>query len=64
MNRSCEYCEFFYEINNSNNIIVSTRCRRYPPQTMGGGFKFPEVDSDMWCGEYQHKESMDDIRSI
>lgn len=49
----CKTCKFFDEVNNFGY------CRRYAPRHLSGvgtGFeenKWPEVQPDDWCGEYQ-----------
>lgn len=45
--RTCDVCRWF----------DSGQCRRYPPApVLPGGFSWPSVAADHWCGEWAQRE--------
>jgi hypothetical protein len=59
---SCKYGEFF-NVNEQGEINVHELgvCRRYPPQPSAhygySEFKFPNILTKDWCGEWKGKEA-------
>jgi len=64
-NRFCKDCQYSELIlSKSNGSITFVKCHRYPPTYVRAFYKFPDVNPDSWCGEYKHKENINDIRNV
>jgi hypothetical protein len=52
---TCENCKFYRVLTGAEKSEFG-ECVRFPPIVSAGGYRFPVVKKDLWCGELKNPQ--------